>query len=137
MSEMRITTGTENLPAHHSMAAIFLGDDGSGTDPLPETGPAGPGFEFGAGTEQRAVTADAVVNTVALVVPVSTCEGPFSSPLASHLELLRSQLLLPLLWGAFNAIAAEGRGSGHALRLVWYQKLVGKSLWQQAPHLIS
>ena len=90
------------------MAEIFLGDDGPGTDSLPETGPSGTGFKFGAGTEQRDIAADAVVSAVALVVPISTSEGSFSASSASHLELLRSQLLLPLLRGAFNAIAAGG-----------------------------
>lgn len=119
------------------MAEIFLGDDGPGTDSLPETGPSGTGFKFSAGTEQRDVTADAVVCAAVLKVPVSTSEGSFRTPLASHLELLRSQLLFPLLWGAFNAIAAGGGWSGHALIKDAIQKLVGKSLWQQAPHLFS
>ena len=119
------------------MAEIFLGDDGPGTDSLPETGPSGTGFKFSAGTEQRDIAADAVVGAVALVVPVSTGEGSFSAASASHLELLRSQLLFPLLWGAFNAIAAGGGWSGHALIRDAIQKLVGKSLWQQAPHLFS
>ena len=90
------------------MAEIFLGDDGPGTDSLPETGPTGTGFKFGAGAEQRGIATDAVVDAVALVIPVSTGEGPFSASSASHLELLRSQLLLPLLRGAFNAIATGG-----------------------------
>ncbi len=90
------------------MAEIFLGDDGPGTDSLPETGPTGAGFKFGAGAEQRGIATDAVVDAVALVIPVSTSEGPFSASAASHLELLRRQLLLPLLRGAFNAIATGG-----------------------------
>ncbi len=90
------------------MAEIFLGDDGSGTDSLPETGPTGTRLKFGAGAEQWGIAANAVVGAVALVVPVSTGEGSFSASSASHLELLRSQLPLPLLRGAFNTIAAGG-----------------------------
>ena len=119
------------------MGAIFFGDDGSRTNSLPETGPPGTGVEFGIGTKQRDVTADAVVGAAVLKVPVSTSEGSFRTPLASHLELLRSQLLFPLLWGAFNAIAAGGGWSGHALIKDAIRKLVGKSHWQKAPHLFS
>ena len=88
------------------MAAIFLGGDGSRADPLPETRPAGAGVEFAVGTEQGNVTADAVVHPAVLEVPVSAGEGPFRASLACHLELFRSQLLTPLLRGAFNTIAA-------------------------------
>ena len=106
VSEMGIAASTENLPAHHSMASIFLGCDGSRADPLPETWPAGAGVEFAVGTEQRNVTTDAVVHPAVLEIPVSAGKGPFRASLACHLELFRSQLLTPLLRGAFNTIAA-------------------------------
>ena len=95
-----------SVQQYAQVAAIFLGGDGSRADPLPETRPAGAGIEFGVGTEQGDVTADAVIHTAILEIPVSASEGPFRASPASHLELFRSQLLTPLLRGAFNTIAA-------------------------------
>ena len=52
---------------------IFLSDG------LPETGPAGAGFEFGFGFEENGVAADAMVQAVGVVIGVFAGAGKFVS----------------------------------------------------------
>ena len=86
-----------NFGAHHAVGVIGVGADGSSAYPIPEAGPAGTGIKLGGAAVKLGITADAVVAAIALLVPVSAAEGTLGTALAGNPELLRRQLLAPLL----------------------------------------
>ena len=104
MPEVGIATGAVDFDTHHAMAAILLGRDRIRGHAIPETRPACSGVELGGRTEQRYITADAVIHPRFLVIPVRTGEGSFSATAASHLILLRGQRLHPLLGGTLDPL---------------------------------
>ena len=104
MPEVGIATGAVDFDTHHAVAAILLGRDRIRGHAIPETRPACSGVELGGRTEQRYITADAVIHPRFLVIPVRTGEGSFSATAASHLILLRCQRLHPLLGGTLDPL---------------------------------
>jgi two-component system, NarL family, response regulator LiaR len=98
IGKLEVDTRTEaDLGPLHEEAVVGAQLDVLEVGRLGEAGPAGAGVELGLGGEQLGAAADAAVHAGALLVHVGAAEGPLGAALAGHLELLRGQLLPPLL----------------------------------------
>src|SRR5207245_1385462 len=71
---------------------------------------AGAGVELGLGVEERLPATDALIDAVALVIPVSAGEGAFGALFAGDVELLLAQLPAPLVVG-FHDLVGHGQTS--------------------------
>jgi hypothetical protein len=70
-----------------------------------EAWPTAPGLKLGVGVKKFKATGRAVIDTVRMVVPVSSSKGPLSTCLPENVILLRRQLFSPLFFGFFHSIS--------------------------------
>src|SRR5580700_10272773 len=102
MPQVRATTHAARLGTNHAVSAVFVLLVLALTRWLKKTWPACPGIELGGGVEQRLPAADAMIGSGVLRFPVLTGKGRFGARLASHVILLRSELLFPLRFALCN-----------------------------------
>src|SRR5262249_49419525 len=92
-AEMRVAMAAQDLRAGHVVAAVdgplhvlFVGR-------RRETWPSRPRFEFVVGIEEGSATADTLIRTLCLVIPVTAGEGALGPLLARDMVLFRSEPL--------------------------------------------
>src|ERR1700679_900938 len=75
MAKMRVAEAAGNCGADHAQADVRGFRDIFLCDGSPETGPAGAGFELGAGVEQCCVAADAAEDSFGVIVGIFVAVG--------------------------------------------------------------
>ena len=116
MAEMRIAAGADDLVSDHAMAAVGDGLNIFRGHGLEEAGPASPGIELRVGGKERQVAANAVINTILVVVVEEPAEGALRAFAARDAILLLGELLLPFLVGLDDFLHG---GGGAVSARVW------------------
>src|SRR6185503_9254142 len=99
-----------HFDAAHAVGGVLFRLDVAAGHWLGEARPTRSGIELRVGGEERRTATDAGVDAVLLVVPVGAGERALGALFAGNMELLRSELLAPLLWGLADLV-------GHARNL--------------------
>jgi len=87
VAEMASAAAAHDFDAQHSLAAVVPRRNTPDVQRPPETGPAGARIKLGIGAEQRRITADAVVRSPLVAVPVFAREWPLCAFSPRHIEL--------------------------------------------------
>ena len=99
VAEMSVATVADDFGSDCEETSVGLFADVVFLDWFPVTRPAGAGFVFGFGAEERQVAGDAVIGSLFLVVPIEAGEGAFGSFFSNDSVLLLGQKLLPFRFG--------------------------------------
>src|SRR5271170_832266 len=86
MAEVRITFGTRNCDSDHAITHVSGAANVLGGDRLPEARPACSGIELGLRAEQRAVAANAPVQTFVMQVPILSRVCDFGIGVTRYVE---------------------------------------------------
>src|ERR1700756_513669 len=101
---MRIAAGATSLGAAHAIAGIGVFRNilavGSGV----EARPPGSRIKFRVRSKKQRATADAVIRSVVVLIPILAAKSPLSSAATRYLILLRSRLLPPLCIGLADLV---------------------------------
>ena len=97
MAQMGTAFFAHHFDAPHAVREIFLDDNGVFADRREEAWPARAGFEFRLRAKQWVPATHAIIYPGSLLVVIFAGTGSLSSFEAANLELLRRQLLHPLL----------------------------------------
>lgn len=116
MPEVGATGTAPHLRPDHAVGSIpdFL--HGVPADGFKITGPTTAGMEFRIGTEQRTVTADAVIDSGLLGVGVFSCKRRLGAALHTDVKLIRGQPGCPI-GAAFSGIRINSGGILHGSTL--------------------
>src|SRR5208282_735922 len=94
--QMRIAARATRLRASHAIAGVGLFADVLAVGGGEEAWPSGSRIKLCFRAKQQCATADAVVGSVVVFIPVLAGEGALGATGAGYLILLRSELLPPL-----------------------------------------
>jgi hypothetical protein len=108
VAEMRVAEAARDFRAYHAEAAICGFANIFLRDGFPETGPAGAGFEFGAGVEECVVAADAAEDSLLVIVGIFVGVRRFGSGMTRDRESVWRKLLFPIGFGFDDAIDSDG-----------------------------
>ena len=98
----KVTTArpAHNLGTVHEEAVVLVERHGVRDRRLGEARPSRAEIEFGIGVEEQRTAPRTVIRAIVVHVPVLAGERALCPPLAKDVELLRRQLLVPVLLGA-------------------------------------
>ena len=97
MAEVGVAAGAADFRTRHAKAVVGEGDDIFRRHRLPETRPAGAGFEFGAGIEQVVAAADALKDAFTMFMQEPAAKSRLGAMPAGDLVLFGRELLSPFL----------------------------------------
>ena len=100
MAKVTTARPAHNLGAVHEEAVVLVECHGVRDRGRGEARPSGAGIEFGTEVEEQRTAPRTVIRAIVVHVPVLAGESTLGPLLAKNVELLRRQLLAPLLLGA-------------------------------------
>ena len=100
MTKVSTARPAHNFGTVHEEAVVLVERHGVRDRGRGEARPSRAGIEFGVGVEEQRTAPRTVIGAIVVHVPVLAGERALRPLLAKHVELLRRQLLAPLLVGA-------------------------------------